>query len=168
MEFLANQLNFCPFPHRQREFGWLAVGVVLGATTMHYRTKKKYETKITRNFPQTINKVRVVTTDDRVIDEYVGNPSTGNKTISVAMVNVDSKGKGSATEGSQIPLFDEIVVIISEKFQVKYNDGKDMVEAIAGQTLLLPKGIKYEYIFPTGICNYVPICFPAFSPDLIG
>ena len=43
-----------------------------------------------------------------------------------------------------------------------------MVEAIAGQTLLLPKGIKYEYIFPTGICNYVPICFPAFSPDLIG
>ena len=55
-----------------------------------------------------------------------------------------------------------IVVIISGKFQVKYNDGKDMVEAIAGQTLLLPKGIKYEYIFPTGICNYVPICFPAF------
>ena len=50
MQFLANQLDFCPFPHRQREFGWLAVGVVLGATIMHYRTKKKYETKLTRNF----------------------------------------------------------------------------------------------------------------------
>ena len=117
MEFLANQLNFCPFPHRQREFGWLAVGVVLGATIMHYRTKKKYETKLTRNFPQTINKVRVVTTDDRVIDEYVGNPSTGNKTISVAMVNVDSKGKGSATEGHKFHYLMKLLLLFLESFK---------------------------------------------------
>ena len=109
----------------------------------------------------------MVTTGDRTIDEYVGNVATGNKTLSVAIVEVDSKGKGAATEGSQTPKFDEVVVVLKGRFEVKYNDGKERIEAIGGQTILLPKGLKYEYNFPTGNCSYVPICMPAFSPDMV-
>ena len=161
-----SMFNFCPVPHRQREFAWLGIGCVIGAGIVYYQNKKS-QTRLNRRFPNVVNKVRVVTTEDRTIDEYVGNVATGNKTVSVAIVDVDSKGKGAATEGSQTPKFDEVVVVLKGRFQVKYNDGKECIEAIGGQTLLLPKGFKYEYNFPTGSCSYVPICMPAFSPDMV-
>ena len=120
--------NFCPVPHRQREFAWLGIGCVIGAGIVYYQNKKN-ETKLNRRFPSVVNKVRVVTTGDRTIDE--------------------------------------VVVVLKGRFEVKYNDGKDRIEAIGGQTILLPKGLKYEYNFPTGNCSYVPICMPAFSPDMV-
>ena len=90
-------MNFCPVPHKQREFGWLAVGIL--ATVAYYSFKKD---KIKAKTPKVVDKVRVVTTEHRKIDEYCGIPSTGDASVSIALVEVDSKGKGQVQEPGQI------------------------------------------------------------------
>ena len=152
-------MNFCPVPHKQREFGWLAVGIL--ATVAYYSFKKD---KIKAKTPKVVDKVRVVTTEHRKIDEYCGIPSAGDASVSIALVEVDSKGKGQVQEPGAIPGFDEVVLVIEGSMRVEC-DGT-MIEGKSGQALHLPRGRHYDYIFPSGKCKYVPICLPAFSPDL--
>ena len=47
--------------------------------------------------------------------------------------------------------------------------GQTKVEATAGQTLWLPKGVRYHYHFPAEEgTEYVPVCIPGFSPGIAG
>ncbi|MBW8362159.1 MAG: cupin domain-containing protein [Kaistella sp.] len=103
----------------------------------------------------------VPTTDGKLIEEIWGN-STGNTNISVAHMIAPPDW----SEPHQTPEFDEITYIIKGKKQFEI-DGETVVLE-AGQSILIEKGARIRYSNPfEESCEYLAICLPAFSMDLV-
>lgn len=103
----------------------------------------------------------VPTTDGKLIEEHWGN-STGNSQISIAHMIAPPKW----TEPHQTPDFDEFTIIIRGKKQFEI-DG-EMVVLETGQSILIEKGARVRYSNPFDEeCEYLAICLPAFSMDLV-
>jgi mannose-6-phosphate isomerase-like protein (cupin superfamily) len=106
--------------------------------------------------------------DELQIDEHVGNVATGTSGVSLAHVRT----RGPCDEHAQVPGFDEFVLVLKGKMVVDVGPvGKTQtqVEAVEGETLWLPKGVRYHYHFPAPEgTEYIPICFPAFAPEIAG
>jgi mannose-6-phosphate isomerase-like protein (cupin superfamily) len=106
----------------------------------------------------------IMKSDSLRIDEHVGNASTGSPGISIAHVRTN----GPCDEHTQTPQFDEYVLVLRGRMVVTV-DNALTVSANAGETLWLPKGRRYHYSFPaTEGTEYVPVCLPAFSPEIAG
>lgn len=159
--------SFCPIPHTFRDQVWLTVGVVvgvaLGATVM--RSYARTSTVSASRLPCVLDgPARVVDIPGTLsIDEHVGNAGNGDAGISIATVEVEK----ACVEATQRPLFDEYVLVQRGEMHVSVGDGKVVLVARAGQMLHLPRGILYTYSFP-GPAAYVPVCLPAFRPELSG
>ena len=104
----------------------------------------------------------VVPTDDgKLIEEIWGN-STGNSEISIAHMIAPPNW----TEPHQTPEFDEFTYIISGRKQFEI-DG-EMIILEKGQSILVQKGARVRYSNPFNEnCEYMAICLPAFSMDLV-
>ena len=103
----------------------------------------------------------VPTTDGKLIEEIWGN-STGNPQISIAHMVAPPKW----SEPHQTPEFDEFTYIIKGKKQFEI-DGETVVLE-AGQSILIEKGARIRYSNPfADSCEYLAICLPAFSMDLV-
>ena len=103
----------------------------------------------------------VPTTDGKLIQEHWGN-STGNSEISIAHMIAPPHW----SEPHQTPEFDEFTIIIRGKKQFEI-DGETIVLE-AGQSILIQKGARIRYSNPfEEECEYLAICFPAFSMDLV-
>ncbi len=94
------------------------------------------------------------------IAEFVGLASTGTSDVSVARM----RSPAGWTEPPQTPDFDEITYVISGLLMVEHAMGTNAVAA--GQAVLVAKGEKVRYFTPQS-CEYVAICIPAFSVDLV-
>ncbi|WPO81426.1 cupin domain-containing protein [Chryseobacterium sp. JJR-5R] len=103
----------------------------------------------------------VPTTDGKLIKEHWGN-STQNSEISIAHMVAPADW----SEPHQTPEFDEYTLIISGKKQFEI-DGETVVLE-KGQSILIEKGarVRYSNPFPEE-CEYVSICLPAFSMELV-
>jgi len=107
--------------------------------------------------------VRVVDHEGLTIDEYVGNVSTSEDTLSVAQVKVDTP-----TSEPWLTLhYDEWICVLEGQMDVHYFEGeKEIVLSVTkGQTCFIAKGERFRPIFPLGKTEYIPVCFPAFRPD---
>lgn len=103
----------------------------------------------------------VPTTDGKLIQEHWGN-STGNSEISVAHMIAPPHW----SEPHQTPEFDEFTIIMRGKKQFEI-DGETVVLE-AGQSILIQKGARIRYSNPfEEECEYLAICLPAFSMDLV-
>ena len=103
----------------------------------------------------------VPTTDGKLIQEHWGN-STGNSEISIAHMIAPPHW----SEPHQTPDFDEFTIIISRIKQFEI-DGETIVLE-AGQSILIQKGARIRYSNPfEEECEYLAICLPAFSMDLV-
>jgi len=103
----------------------------------------------------------VPTTDGKLIEEIWGN-STGHSGISIAHMVAPPRW----SEPFQTPEFDEFTYIIKGKKQFEI-DG-DIVILEAGQSILIQKGARVRYSNPyENPCDYIAICLPAFSMDLV-
>ncbi len=103
----------------------------------------------------------VPTTDGKLIQEHWGN-STGNSEISIAHMIAPPHW----SEPHQTPEFDEITIIMRGKKQFEI-DGETVVLE-AGQSILIQKGARIRYSNPfEEECEYLAICLPAFSMDLV-
>ena len=103
----------------------------------------------------------VPTTDGKLIEEIWGN-STGNTNISIARMVAPPNW----SEPHQTPEFDEFTYIIKGKKQFEI-DGETLVLE-AGQSILIEKGARIRYSNPFAeSCEYLAICLPAFSMDLV-
>lgn len=105
----------------------------------------------------------VVPTDDgKVIEEHFGNATDGNSKISIAHM-VAPPGW---SEPFQTPEFDEYTYIIKGKKQFTIDDESVILEA--GQSIKIKRNIRVQYSNPfTEPCEYIAICTPAFSMDLV-
>eukprot|EP00873_Tetraselmis_striata_P005839 jgi/Tetstr1/426103/TSEL_016433.t1 len=171
----------CPLdvlPGSTRELAWLAVGVGLGVAAARILSlpglaapRRPAAPPARLPAPSRVVELPGVF----AIDEHCGNASTGDTRVSIASVTVTT----SCTEATQVPAFDEYVLVQEGTMRVLVSS-KDpafrpaahaqlepfQVEASAGQMLWLPKGYLYTYTFP-GPCSYIPVCLPAFSPELV-
>lgn len=103
----------------------------------------------------------VPTNDGKLIEEIWGN-STGNSNISIAHMVAPPNW----TEPHQTPEFDEFTYIIRGKKQFEI-DGEILVLE-TGQSILIEKGARIQYSNPfEQECEYIAICLPAFSMDLV-
>ena len=103
----------------------------------------------------------VPTTDGKLIKEHWGN-STGNSEISIAHMIAPPHW----SEPHQTPDFDEFTIIIRGKKQFEI-DG-ELVVLEAAQSILIQKGARIRYSNPfEEECEYLAICLPAFSMDLV-
>ncbi|MDO5977951.1 cupin domain-containing protein [Flavivirga spongiicola] len=104
----------------------------------------------------------VPTTDGKIIKEHFGIASNSNSQISIAHM----KAPSGWSEPFQTPEFDEFTFIIKGKKQFIIEDETIILEA--GQSIKIEKNTRVQYSNPfTEICEYIAICIPAFSIDLV-
>lgn len=103
----------------------------------------------------------VPTTDGKFIEEIWGN-STGNPEISIARMVAPPNW----SEPHQTPEFDEFTYILKGRKQFEI-DGETVI-LDAGDSICISKGsrIRYSNPFPD-VCEYISVCLPAFSIDLV-
>jgi mannose-6-phosphate isomerase-like protein (cupin superfamily) len=104
----------------------------------------------------------VPTTDGKLIEEHFGNATDGNSQVSIAHMIAPS----GWSEPFQTPEFDEYTYIIKGKKQFII-DG-EMIVLETGQSIKIEKNTKVQYSNPFDEqCEYIAICLPAFSMDLV-
>lgn len=104
----------------------------------------------------------VPTTDGKLIEEHFGQATDGNKDISIAHMIAPA----GWSEPFQTPEFDEFTYIIKGKKQFIIEDETVVLEA--GQSIKIERNTRVQYSNPfTVACEYLSICTPAFSMDLV-
>ena len=104
----------------------------------------------------------VPTSDGKIIAEHFGNLTDKNSKISIARM-VAPPGW---SEPFQTPSFEEFTFIIKGKKQFIIEGETIILEA--GQSIKIEKNIRVQYSNPfKEECEYIAICLPAFSVDLV-
>lgn len=105
--------------------------------------------------------VQIPVPGGKVIDEYVGGVATATSHMSVAKMIAPAGWE----EPFQSPEFEEVTVVLRGTVLVEC-DG-ERFEVHAGQSIVTAKGERVRYsVGPEG-AEYVAICTPAFSPELV-
>jgi hypothetical protein len=101
-------------------------------------------------------------TRPKLIEEFVGRPSTGSSTVSVARMRSPSGWE----EPGQRPEFQEITVVLKGSLRVAHEGGH--LDVAAGQAVVTAPGewVRYSTPHPEG-AEYIAICLPAFSPQTV-
>lgn len=98
----------------------------------------------------------------KIIEEYVGRPSTGIDTVSVARM----KSPGRWKEPGQRPKFREITVVLRGLLRVEHEGG--LLDVRAGEAVMTEPDEWIRYSTPTDEgAEYVAVCLPAFSPETV-
>lgn len=104
----------------------------------------------------------VPTTDGKIIKEHFGIPTNNNSNLSIAHMVAPA----GWSEPFQKPEFDEYTFIIKGKKQFIIDNETVILEA--GQSIKIEKNVRVQYSNPfSEPCEYIAICTPAFSPDLV-
>jgi mannose-6-phosphate isomerase-like protein (cupin superfamily) len=106
--------------------------------------------------------VKAAGNKEKIIKEFFGAVNSGNKDISVAVMN----SPGGWLEPGQTPEFDEYTVVIKGELHIKVIDKEFDIKS--GQAVLIKKGewVQYSTPNPEGT-HYLSVCIPAFSPDTV-
>ena len=107
-------------------------------------------------------RIRAAGDKPKQIEEFIGRVNSATSDISVArMVSPESW-----EEPPQTPDFDEYTVVLKGTLVVEHRDGKITVPA--GQAVICEKGEWVRYSTPfAGGADYIAVCLPAFSPELV-
>ena len=98
----------------------------------------------------------------KIIEEYFGRVNSKTEAISIAKM----KSPQGWIEPGQRPEFDEYTVVLKGTLRVKTE--KETVDVKAGSAILTRKGEWIQYSTPyDGIVEYMAVCLPAFSPDIV-
>ena len=104
----------------------------------------------------------VPTNDGKLIEEHFGLATDGNDKISIAHMIAPS----GWNEPFQTPEFDEYTYIIKGKKQFIIEGETVILEK--GQSIKIEKNTRVQYSNPfTEPCEYIAICTPAFSINLV-
>ena len=96
----------------------------------------------------------------KIIEEYVGNASSGDDPISIAQMLAPA----GWDEPAQQPEFDEYTVVLEGAIDVEHDDGVTHVRA--GQAVITRAGERVRYTTKDG-ARYIAVCMPAFHGNLV-
>lgn len=98
----------------------------------------------------------------KIIREFVGRVNSATSTLSIAHM----QSPGGWVEPGQTPEFDEYTLVLRGTVRVTHREG--VLDVSAGQTVLAHAGEWVQYSTPgEDGADYVSVCLPAFSPDLV-
>jgi mannose-6-phosphate isomerase-like protein (cupin superfamily) len=98
----------------------------------------------------------------KIIEEFVGRPSTNTSSVSIARMLSPSGWE----EPAQRPDFQEITVVLKGTLRVEHENGELLVHV--GQAVIALPGEWVRYSTPGAEgAEYIAICLPAFSSDLV-
>jgi quercetin dioxygenase-like cupin family protein len=98
----------------------------------------------------------------KLIEEFVGGPSTGSREVSVARM----RSPAGWQEPGQRPEFTEITVVLRGRVRVEHEGGE--LSVAAGQAVISEPGEWVRYSSPDAEgAEYVAICLPAFAPGIV-
>lgn len=98
----------------------------------------------------------------KIIEEFFGRVNSGTDGVSIARM----KSPEGWEEPGQTPEFDEYTVVLAGMLRVVHGTGT--TEVRAGEGFFAPRGETVCYSTPEpGGAEYVAVCLPAFSPDLV-
>lgn len=98
----------------------------------------------------------------KVIEEFVGRVNTGDAAISIARM----QSPAGWAEPAQTPEFDEYTVVLAGVLLVEYEGGS--LEIRPGEAVHSRPGEWVRYSSPEpGGAEYIAVCLPAFSPDIV-
>ena len=95
------------------------------------------------------------------IEEFVGRVNTDTPAVSVARM----KSPAGWVEPGQTPEFDEYTLVLQGKLRVESKDGT--LDVGPGQAVIAHAGEWVRYSTPEEGAEYVAVCLPAFSPDIV-
>lgn len=101
-------------------------------------------------------------TPPKTIDEYVGRVNTGTDAVSIAHM----RSPAGWSEPGQRPEFLEYTLVLSGSMHVETEGGETIVVK-GGQAIQTNPGEWVRYSTPDEACEYVAVCLPAFSPDIV-
>ena len=105
--------------------------------------------------------VKAAGTLPKRIEEYVGRVNSGHSSVSVARM-VSPAGW---VEPGQRPQFEEITVVLKGTVRVEHEHGT--LDVNAGQAVVTAPGEWVRYSTPHGGAEYVAVCVPAFSMEIV-
>jgi mannose-6-phosphate isomerase-like protein (cupin superfamily) len=98
----------------------------------------------------------------KIIREFVGRVNSATSALSIAQM----QSPGGWIEPGQTPEFDEYTLVIRGTVRVEYTGG--VLDVQAGQAVLASAGEWVQYSTPGAEgADYVSVCLPAFSPQLV-
>ena len=98
----------------------------------------------------------------KLIDEYAGRVSAGETRVSIARM----RSPGGWVEPAQAPEFDEYTLVLRGCLRVEHDGGA--LDVMADEAVLVRAGERVRYSTPREEgAEYVAVCLPAFSPDLV-
>src|SRR5512135_13253 len=98
----------------------------------------------------------------KLIEEFVGRVNTATDAASVARMT----SPAGWVEPGQTPEFDECTLVLRGTLHVETRSGT--LDVRAGQAVIAPRGEWVRYSTPEeGGAEYVAVCVPAFSPDIV-
>jgi mannose-6-phosphate isomerase-like protein (cupin superfamily) len=98
----------------------------------------------------------------KLIDEYVGQVSTGQANVSVAHM----RSPGGWAEPGQRPEFDEYTVVLRGALVVESESGQLTVPAGQGVHTSPGEWVRYSSPGAEG-AEYIAVCLPAFTPATV-
>jgi quercetin dioxygenase-like cupin family protein len=117
------------------------------------------------DMPRLIEKPSVVEAagnKPKKIEEFAGRVSSGHESLSIARMQSPEGWE----EPAQRAEFEEITVVLAGMLRVEHEEG--MLEARTGQAIVAAPGEWVRYSTPEpGGAEYIAICLPAFSPDIV-
>lgn len=98
----------------------------------------------------------------KLIDEYVGQASTGHVTLSIAHM----RSPAGWAEPGQRPEFDEFTIVLRGVLVVESDGGQMTVQAGQGVQARAGEWVRYSTPGSDG-AEYVSVCVPAFAPGTV-
>lgn len=98
----------------------------------------------------------------KLIREYIGRINSGDSHVSVAHMISPAGWQ----EPGQRPQFEELTIVLKGKVRVEHEGG--FTDVMAGQAIVSApdEWVRYSSPEPEG-AEYIAICIPAFSPDIV-
>ena len=111
---------------------------------------------------ENVARIQAAGTKEKIIEEYFGNVNSKSSQISIAKM----KSSPGWEEPGQTPEFDEYTIVLKGILHIKTLEHE--LDVPAGQAVLAHKNewIQYSTPSPEG-AEYIAICLPAFSPELV-
>ena len=96
----------------------------------------------------------------KLIQEFIGRVNSNNTEISIAKMTSPE----GWVEPAQTPEFDEYTYVLKGQLQIKHKD--DLYIVNENEIFVSGAGETIQYRTPKG-AEYIAICLPAFSPDIV-
>lgn len=106
--------------------------------------------------------IKAVGTRKKIIEEFFGRVNSNDPNVSIAKMTSQEGWE----EPGQKPEFDEYTIVLKGSLKVKTSN--EEFDVTAGQGIFIGKNEWVQYSTPfEGGAEYVAICLPAFSPELV-